>query len=191
MGPRGFGPDFGWSAWANMCGPGFRFTQGPRRRRRVFRRGDLKYMVLGLLEEQPMHGYEVMQRLEEESGGFYTASPGSVYPVLQMLEDQGYVRAEEVDGKKVYHITAEGKAFLHEHKDRVEDVTDRVGDFASVFGGRGMGDLTRTFVRLAQASFERAMEAAGDAEAVSSLKEVLDGAVRDVEAWRRPPRPAE
>ena len=108
-----------------------------------------------------------------------------------MLEDLGYVRAEEVDGKKVYHITAEGKAFLHEHKDRVEDVTDRVGDFASVFGGRGMGDLTRTFARLAQASFERAMEAAGDAEAVSSLKEVLDGAVRDVEAWRRPPRPAE
>ena len=186
MGP---GPhDFGWNAWANMCGPGFRFSRGPRRRRRVFRRGDLKYMVLGLLEEQPMHGYEVMQRLEEESGGFYSASPGSVYPVLQMLEDQGYVRAEDREGKKVYHITDEGRAFLSEHRDRVDDVTDRVGDFASMFGGRGMGDLTRTFVRLAQVSFERAMEAAGDVEAVASLREVLERATREVEGWHRRPR---
>lgn len=180
--------DFGWSAWANMCGPGFRFSRGPRRRRRVFQRGDLKYMVLGLLEAQPMHGYEVMQRLEEESGGFYTASPGSVYPVLQMLEDQGYVRSQEQDGKRVYQITAEGRTYLNEHRDRLEDVTDRVGDFASMFGGRGMGDLTRTFVRLAQVSFERAMEAAGDPEAVSSLREVLERAARDVEDWHRRPR---
>jgi DNA-binding PadR family transcriptional regulator len=187
MGPRG-GHEYGWNAWASMCGPGFRFSRGPRRRRRVFGRGDLKYMILGLLEEQPMHGYEVMQRLEEESGGFYSASPGSVYPVLQMLEDQGYVRGEERDGKKVYGITESGKSFLHEHRDRVEDVTDRVEDFASVFGGRGMGDLTRTFVRLAQLSFDRAMEAAGDPAAVSSLKEVLERAAGDIEAWHRPGR---
>jgi len=184
MGPG----DFGWSAWASMCGPGFRFSHGGPRRRRVFRRGDLKYMVLGLLEEQPMHGYEVMQRLEEESGGYYSASPGSVYPVLQMLEDQGYVRAREHDGRKVYHITDEGRAFLSEHRDRVDDVTDRVEDFASMFGGRGMGDLTRTFVRLAQVSFERAMEAAGDPEAVVSLRQVLERAAKDVEGWHWRPR---
>jgi DNA-binding PadR family transcriptional regulator len=185
MGPRG--GHFGWSEWASMCGPGFTFTSGSRRRRRrVFERGDLKYVILGLLEEQPMHGYEVMQRLEEESGGYYTASPGSVYPVLQMLEDQGYVRAEERDGKKVYRITPEGSAFLHEHRDRFEDVSDRLEDFASMFGGRGMGDLTRSFMRLAQVSFERAMDAAGDAEAIASLKETLERAALDVEAWRRP-----
>lgn len=188
MGPRG-GMGFGWSDWASMCGPGIKFSAGSsrsRRRRRVFGRGDLKYMVLALLEEQPMHGYEVMQRLEEESGGYYTASPGSVYPVLQMLEDQDYVKVHEWDGKKVYHITDAGKAFLHEHRDKVEDVTDRVEDFAAMFGGRGMGDLTRSFMRLAQVSFERAMEAAGDTEAVSSLKEVIEKAARDVEGWHRP-----
>lgn len=185
MGPRG-GMGFGWGEWASMCGPGFAFAGGRHRRRRVFGRGDLKFMVLSLLEEQPMHGYEVMQRLEEESGGFYTASPGSVYPVLQMLEDQGYVRVEERDGKKVYHITEEGASFLHENRDRVDDVADRMEDFASMFGGRGMGDLTRSFMRLAQVSFDRAMEAAGDRAAVASLREVLDQAARDVEAWRRP-----
>lgn len=191
MGPRSRYGEFDWGAWVDMCGPGFRFRSGPRRRHRVFRRGDLKYMVLGLLEEKPMHGYEVMQRLEEESGGYYTASPGSVYPVLQMLEDQDYVRGEQRDGKKVYHITDEGRAFLHEHRDRVEDVTDRVDDFASMFTGRGMGDLTRTFVRLGQVSLEKAMEAAGDREAVESLRSVLEGAIKEVEEWRRPARTAE
>ena len=172
----------------NMCGgPGMHFGRS-RRKRRVFRRGDLKYMVLGLLEETPMHGYEVMQRLEEESGGYYTASPGSVYPVLQMLEDQDYVRGEQREGKKVYHITEAGRAFLLEHRDRVEDVTDRVDDFASMFSGRGMGELTKTFVRLAQVSLEKAMDAAGDREAVASLREVLERAIREIEAWRRPAR---
>lgn len=187
MGPGSH--DFDWGAWVNMCGPSFHFGRS-RRKRRVFRRGDLKYMVLGLLEEEPMHGYQVMQRLEEESGGYYSASPGSVYPVLQMLEDQGYVRSEQHDGKKVYHITDAGRAFLHEHRDRVDDVTDRVDDFASMFGGRGMGDLTRTFVRLAQVSLEKAMEAAGDPPAVESLREVLERATRDIEGWRRPSRTA-
>jgi DNA-binding PadR family transcriptional regulator len=188
MGPSSH--DFDWGAWVNMCcGPGFRFDRG-RRKRRVFRRGDLKYMVLGLLEEKPMHGYEVMQRLEEESGGYYSASPGSVYPVLQMLEDQGYVRAQQADGKKVYHITEEGRAFLHEHRDRVEDVTDRVDDFASMFTGRGMGELTRTFVRMAQVSLQQAMEAAGDRDAVESLRAVLERATNEIEDWHRPPRTA-
>lgn len=173
----------------NMCGPGFRFREGQRRlRRKLFRRGDLKYMVLGLLEEKPMHGYEVMQRLEEESGGYYTASPGSVYPVLQMLEDQDYVRAEQQDGKKVYSITDAGKAYLDEHRDRVEDVSDRVDDFAAMFGGRGMGELTKTFMRLGQVSLEKAMEAAGDREAVESLGSVLEEAIRAVESWERPAR---
>lgn len=181
--------DFG--AWASACGPGFRFGGGRRGRGRgrgrVFGRGDLKYMILGLLEEKPMHGYEVMQRLEEESGGFWTASPGSVYPVLQMLEDQGHVASEQVEGKRVYRITDEGLAFLGRNRDRVEDVTDRVSDFGSMFGTRGMGDLTTSFMKLAQVSFERAMDAAGDPDAVRSLREILDRATRDVESWRRHP----
>ncbi len=188
MGPRSRHGEFDWGAWVDMCGPGFRFRGGPRRKHRVFRRGDLKYMVLGLLEEKPMHGYEVMQRLEEESGGYYSASPGSVYPVLQMLEDQDYVRAEQHDGKKVYHITDAGRAYLDEHRDRVEDVADRVDDFASMFGGRGMGELTKTFMRLGQVTLEKAMGAAGDREAVESLESVLEEAIRSVEAWQRPAR---
>jgi DNA-binding PadR family transcriptional regulator len=185
MGPRG---DDWFGAWASFCGPGFNFSHHGRRSRhgrgRVFERGDLKYMVLALLEEKPMHGYEVMQRLEEESGGYYSASPGSVYPVLQMLQDQKYVDSEEVEGKRVYRITESGRAFLEEHRDRAEDVADRVSDFAERFTGRAMRDVTRSFVRLAQTSFDRAVRyAARDPEAMTELRDILDRAADEVEAW--------
>jgi DNA-binding PadR family transcriptional regulator len=91
---------FGFGDWANQKGRRFRW--------RIFERGDLKFVILRLIFDKPMHGYEVMQALEEESAGCYKASAGSVYPTLQMLEDEGYVQAEEKGGKKVYEITAEG-----------------------------------------------------------------------------------
>lgn len=174
--------DWGMGAWAACCGPEVMGFRRGRRRRRVFDRGDLKYMILALLEEQPMHGYEVMQRLEAESGGFYSASAGSVYPVLQMLQDQGHVASEEADGKRVYRITDEGRAFLERHRDRVDDVTDRVSGFAERFAGRGMREVSRSFIRLAQSSFERAVRATGDAEAMAAVRDILDRATREMEA---------
>jgi DNA-binding PadR family transcriptional regulator len=57
-----------------------------------------------------MHGYQVIQELSERSGGMWRPSPGSVYPTLQLLEDEGLVRSEEVDGKRVFHLTDAGKA---------------------------------------------------------------------------------
>ena len=90
------------------------FGIGPRRRHqrkhrrfkwRIFERGDLKFVILRLLSDNPMHGYEVMKALEKESGGYYNPSPGSVYPTLQMLEDEGYLESAEKDGKKVYSVT--------------------------------------------------------------------------------------
>ena len=63
-----------------------------------------------------MHGYEMMKALEEKSGGFYSPSAGSVYPTLQMLEDRGFVTVKDVEGKKVYTITDEGRALLAERQ---------------------------------------------------------------------------
>ncbi len=179
--------DFGFGEWAAFCGPGFA-AFGPRvrhgRRQRFGRRGDLKYVILNLLSDEPMHGYEVMRRLEEDSGGLYSPSPGSVYPTLQLLEDQGFVRSEQQEGKKVYRITDEGRELLDEHGHRVDDFADRVSDFADRFASGGMGDLTRSFVRLAQVSFDRAARQSGDPDALSALKEILDRAARDIdEAW--------
>jgi len=105
-------------------GPGRGF--GPRRGR-VFEKGDLKYVILDLLKNEPSHGYELIRALEERFRGFYSPSPGSVYPTLQLLEDLGYVTASQRDSKKVYTITEEGREFLEEHRGSVEDIWGRVG----------------------------------------------------------------
>lgn len=90
-------------------GPG---GDGPR----FFGRGDMKFALLALLQERPMHGYEMIKALEEKSGGFYTPSPGSIYPTLQLLEDRGLVTVNEVEGKKVYSITDAGRTLLSERQ---------------------------------------------------------------------------
>jgi DNA-binding PadR family transcriptional regulator len=73
------------------------------------RRGDIRTAVLAVLAEGPGHGYELMQRLEEKSEGAWRPSPGSIYPTLQLLEDEGLARATEHDGKRVYEITDAGR----------------------------------------------------------------------------------
>jgi len=179
--------DFGgaWWAWAGPWGAKAGPRRGPRGPRgRVFDRGDLKYAVLRLLARKPMHGYEVMQALEEESGGWYTASPGSVYPVLQLLQDQGYVTSDEEEGKRVYRITPEGRAFLEQNSDRVDDVMDRVSDFASRFTGSGMGEVARSFMKLAHASFDEAMRGSSDPDTLKRVREILEQATRDMQGRR-------
>lgn len=88
-------------------GPGFGPRFGPFGRAK---RGNVRAAVLAVLAERPMHGYEIMQELEERSGGAWRPSPGSVYPTLQLLEDQGLVKGEEAEGKRVFTLTPEGQA---------------------------------------------------------------------------------
>ncbi|WP_156911816.1 PadR family transcriptional regulator [Salibacterium aidingense] len=83
---------------------------------RFFKRGDIKIVLLKLLQEQPRHGYELIKVLEEKFKGFYSPSPGSVYPTLQMLEDQDLVNIIKEGRKKVYHLTEEGRSYLENHQ---------------------------------------------------------------------------
>lgn len=82
----------------------------------VFRRGDIKYIVLELLKDKPRHGYEIIKELEGRSYGFYSPSPGIVYPTLQWLEEMGYVSSVEKEGKKIYTITDNGIKFYEDNK---------------------------------------------------------------------------
>ena len=116
FGHGGFGPRFfGLRRFRGPFGPGGPGGpggEGPR----FFGRGDIKFALLELLQERPMYGYEMMKALEEKSGGFYTPSPGSIYPTLQMLEDRGFVTSQDAEGKKVYSITDAGRALLAERQ---------------------------------------------------------------------------
>jgi DNA-binding PadR family transcriptional regulator len=173
--------DKGSNPWSSMFGPGATGFGKPNFRWRIFDRGDLKYMILELLRDRPMHGYEVMRALEETSGGAYTASPGSVYPTLQALEDDGFVSGEESDGRKVYTITGEGLEFLDSNQDRVEQILHRIGDFAKHFSGAPMTDVTRSFMRLAHASFEQSIRRVGDEDSMDRLRAILEKAAREIE----------
>jgi DNA-binding PadR family transcriptional regulator len=74
------------------------------------RRGDIRKAILVALRDEPAHGYEVMRRLEAMSGGLWRPSPGSVYPHLQMLEDEGMVQSAEKDGTRTFTLTEAGTA---------------------------------------------------------------------------------
>ena len=89
---------------------------------RMFQKGDFKYLILDLLKDKPRHGYEIIRELEDRFHGFYSPSPGTVYPTLQYLEDMEYVTSREEDGKKVYTITDAGRNFLSEKSGNVDDV---------------------------------------------------------------------
>jgi DNA-binding PadR family transcriptional regulator len=154
---------------------------------RFFGRGDLKYVILDLLKDQPRHGYDIIRALEGRSGGFYRPSPGSVYPTLQMLEDLGYVEATQQEGKKVYAITDAGRQFLAEQGDVLDDLRSRVagawGDFTGTASSpeltelmHELGDLARVLFRLGSRGVLR------DREKLRQLRAILQRARADIEA---------
>jgi len=181
---RGRGMDFDWLfGWDMGTGPrrrGRHRGRGPGRR--FFRQGEVRLALLSLLEDEPGHGYELMKRLEERSGGLYQASAGTVYPVLQQLEDEGLVKAEEVEGKKVYHLTEAGREELLLH----EEDTDRIWKRATGWKdwGANMGpetaEIWASWGRLSKAAFKAA--ARSDSGNTEKIREILDRARKELES---------
>ena len=98
-----------------------------RGRRRGGRGGDVRAAALLLLAEQPAHGYQLIQEIAERSDGAWTPSPGSIYPVLQQLEDEGRIEFDRLDGRKTATLTADGTTYVEEHREELgtpwEDAT--------------------------------------------------------------------
>jgi len=133
----GFGPGLGFGA-----GPG-----GPRGHRggRV-RRGKVRAAVLALLSERPQHGYQLITELARLSGGRWKPSPGSIYPVLAQLSDEGLVRPEEVDGRRVFHLTDAGQTAAEQATPGPKPWEGRAGE-----GGAGEGGAAHDGVDLREA----------------------------------------
>ncbi|MTD59513.1 PadR family transcriptional regulator [Amycolatopsis pithecellobii] len=106
--PRGFG-EFP-PGWGGPGGPFRGHGRGHHRGGRRGRRGDVRAAILTLLAEQPRHGYEIISEISERSGGFWRPSPGSVYPTLQLLADEGLVTSRDEGGKKLFELTDSGRA---------------------------------------------------------------------------------
>src|ERR1700754_305450 len=106
-GPWGGPP---WTAGPPWAGGPPWVRRGPKARR-----GDIRAAILGVLADQPMNGYQMIQEIAERSGGAWKPSPGSIYPTLQQLEDEGLIRAEDDGGRRVFRLTSEGEEYVREH----------------------------------------------------------------------------
>lgn len=121
-GGDGPGPGGGDNPWGGNPFGGNPFGGGPWSfffRARRTRRGDVRAGILALLSEEARNGYQIMQELERRSGGLWRPSPGSVYPALQQLQDEGLVQVEESGGGRVFQLTERGRAHAKEHADDV------------------------------------------------------------------------
>jgi len=114
----GFGRGFGPFAAGFVGGKG----GGAFRVGRMVADGDLRLIVLALLERQPRHGYDIIKAIEDLTGGFYSPSPGVIYPTLTYLEEMGHAASTAEGNKKVYSITEAGKRFLDENRDGVDSL---------------------------------------------------------------------
>ena len=139
----------------------------------------MKYVILRLVEEKPRHGYEVMKELEERMRGCYSPSPGTVYPTLQWLEDEGLVTARDVDSKKVYEITDAGRQFLQEHRDVVDDIFDRVREAVDRVAGGAMADVNRAVGRVVKAAYRAGWKV--DEAARKRVADVLARAAEEID----------
>ena len=102
-----------------------------RRLGRLLEHGDLRFVILALLNEQPRHGYELIKELEERTGGVYRPSAGVIYPTLALLEDEGLVRPAGGDvGRKLFEPTDEGKAQAEASRSHVDAIFIRMAEVA-------------------------------------------------------------
>ena len=142
MGHRGRRHHFARGGPGFFGGSGGRDFPGSRR----LGSADLQLLILVLLEGQAAHGYELIKTIEERSGGFYSPSPGVIYPALTFLQEVDYARSEQESTRKLYHITSEGRSHLNAHRataDAILDALARIGgrmdDVREAFAG--VGDL--------------------------------------------------
>jgi DNA-binding PadR family transcriptional regulator len=141
-------------------------------------RGDLRYLILDAISEQPRHGYEVMQVIEERSGGAYRPSPGVVYPTLQMLEELGHAEVKKERGRKVYSITEAGGEDLEAHREEVEEAYERVGGalwdrLASEFASLGE-EVQRLFSEVGRAASRGTLNSERMQEVRRTVKRAVD-----------------
>ena len=160
---RGFGRHFG------------------RRAERIFDQGDLRFVILKLVSEQPRHGYEIIKAIEEKVGGAYSPSPGVVYPTLTLLEELGYVTVQsQAGGKKAYTITAEGEAGLAEKKATVDSIFRRMEDVHARFD-HPAPHIGRAMANLGKAIGIRMSSGPVSAEQLDAIVTAIDEAARKVE----------
>lgn len=154
--------------------------RGPARRRRPLNHGDLRLLILALIQEQPRHGYDLMTEIEQRTGGTYKPSPGVMYPALSVLEDQGFVKAKKVEGKRVFNLTEQGEAELAEHAEILARIEERLESLAHPEAELHPGDIRSASRRLRHTLFKTVTETWPDTSSYEEIVEILNQARADI-----------
>ena len=143
-------------------------------------KGALKYIILDLIRDQPRHGYEIIRILEDRTHGFYSPSPGVIYPTLQMLEEMGYVTSMLQDSKKVYSITEEGQRYLADRDDLAQGIKSRMKDRWDLHDSRELRDTIAEFRKLGRLFARRYRSM--DQEKMERIRNIVAHASAEIEA---------
>ena len=148
---------------------------------RFFGPGEARLALLSLVAEGPSHGYELMKKLEERSGGIYRASAGTVYPTLQQLEDEGLITSDLQEGRRVYRVTDAGRRELERLGEEIEDIWRRARrwcDWRSAFHPDA-DEIRGPAERLVKAAFG-AVAGAFDEARVQRVRSILERALHEL-----------
>jgi len=152
---------------------------------RFFSHGGLKFVLLHLLSEKPGHGYELIKSIEDKLGGSYSPSPGTVYPTLTLLEEQGYLEGQSLEpsGRKSYAITDAGRQLLEDNRALADAMLARLNGGVDGVGPRGgrPPQVTRALENLKMAIRLRLSGEALSPEQASAFAAVLDHAAQQLE----------
>jgi DNA-binding PadR family transcriptional regulator len=176
-----FGGPFGLGGGPHGFGGGDFMRAG-----RLLAQGDLRLISLALIAERPRHGYEIIKALEEKTAGWYSPSPGIVYPTLTYLEEAGYVTGQAEGNKKLYTVTDEGRAYLAENRDFVDAVLARLaacGERMTCWrraAGEDVGANGPRVTRLIDAAIDNLRDVAAE-----RFKDDADGEAKIVEVLAR------
>lgn len=155
---------------------------GGRRMGRLFAHGDLHLVLLSLIAERPRHGYELIKSITVMANGVYSPSPGTIYPALTLLEEQGSIREEESEGsRKRYAITEEGRAYLAENAAPLEELRQRIALAGSAPEHMPPAPVIRAMENLKLALHMRLSREPLTDESVHAIAAALDRAASDVE----------
>lgn len=179
-GPFGHGDGEAWNRRARG------YTTG-RRRGRMFGQGELRLVLLKLVADEPRHGYELIKAIEEMTAGSYAPSPGTVYPTLSLLEDEGAIR--EVAGgdepRKAFEATDKGRSELEERKEEAEALMERLSDHGERHAERGRAfatpEMFRALGNLAQVVKMKARNGKLDDDAIEQIVDLIDEMARKIE----------
>ena len=153
----------------------------------MFGQGELRLVLLKLIADEPRHGYELIKAIEEMTAGSYAPSPGTVYPTLSLLEDEGAIR--EVAGgdepRKAFEATDQGRAELEERKEEAEGLIERLSDHGERHAERGRAfatpEMFRALGNLAQVVKLKARSGRLDEQAIGQIVDLIDEMARKIE----------